>query len=1776
MFKVKEIISIFLLIPLCKNNKQLYFVFCYFFVILILILFFLIIYSCKYIKTNSSKKKLNLIILSILLPILSEILYIPMIYLFLNYYDCVNGFNYVVLNLTCDTNDFIDWLNKIIFGLMIFLLTFLAYINQSLFYDFNSNIIKKNIVKDTSKPEVNFLIIKLIIPTIFVLLGTTNSEQWILLVALNLCSISNIYMNYKYQRFSNNLIMAIYKFFSLYFQWINISVLIDKVIKKFNHLLILIIIGIPLIFIIFIYEKPLNKQNLIVKIQTLNDSSGLIKLIQILIKILDYKNIDRGYKLFLQSYIYFYEKDCHIKDCPLKKYLKFYHKKLDPSIFLIQHIEILYQNAYTKYPHDFQIKLNYAIFLFLKLNKKPTCFKILEELSLTNLSLEESFLLYRYNKKFKAENTINDKLEEDNDTINELKYNKLFKEFKNDINVVSNLYLQFWNELLISNQTHSEDLNKLNEYGLKIIKLINNINFTYNKMNTLKRESLEVLKLYYDYLSDIINNKEQAIKIYKLLNETDMDITENKREYIDLSNIYSQDIFEFIILSTNKNEIGKILNTSLGFSLFVGYSRDEIIGKSVDIFIPYMIQKEHKKVLKEKLKNDRKKLFENDKHKNDFKEKKVYITTKSKYLVELNLKVNIIKNENNELFFIAIFQRDDFFYHTNHKTEIKPYSIIMTDKELKIKYFNADSINMLGINLNLLNSEIEIIYFIEQIYEEYLTFLINNENVSLEKRLEVKIKLVKKFYNHPDVIYWKDMDSFNNEITHNLIDYEKSEKYNNLNDKKNLFNKKNSITKLNRLKYSIIANPNFMLNEPSKRLLELYVKELKINGNVVAYIFKFQKTNLSDEDNINSTSIGFNEKTKIEKYHIDNFNPYYKTNELFSTNSNQIFNHMNKEKYHLHKFYTSQHNSLKKKNHKQNIEKIEIKSDFIPENNFEFNFYPENISYKPDKLNNNYKLNEILNKKVNEKYHLNSDYNLNNSIIEEIENEEYESSSDLDSVQYSEISKEDNVINKLKNKEEEKKTILENIIKKKSQIYQQNNDDYYHVNILNIKLYVYNYLTFVCDENKKEEKISEVEKKLNENHFLDKMHPLINIDQKNVKIKKTRTKKLQKKDSDISIDDSNNEKNILKKEIEATLSKVELHLCIKNLLKASFFSIFILICILLIIYFYLIYKFSIFKQIFNLITFSYKLSIINNLSIFYVKELVLLNNENYTNFPSNENRIDYINRIKNITSTMFYEMHKSITKIISTTLTFSKKNFEIINNTKIYLYNIDDNFVIQNISIKKHISYIEVNTALNNIFKQNINKSIPLDPDIFIVLYNNLENEYFLESLTYIDELEINKRNTQLPIIIGFIVIFLIYLLLLLLLYKYLKEVNDKKNSYIEIFLEIDKSIIKYSLYKCKNFLKKINPDKEDEIEYEEESEENHSFKNNLETTNKENNNLDEKEKIESSIKSKRKDKFKEKIKIILKIFIFFLFIFLYKIFISIYFFRFINIYEKSEIYFEYTMKIENKLYSVLNDLRSYLFDKNQKIKGNFPFNNLEENIKSYYFNHSNNYKILNQYRKLLPNNFKNKYHNLKIKKSSCSFILDNYFLNEEECFNFSNSIAKYGIDCIENYYIELIREAKNYFYKFIENDNLQKVNLTLKGTNLYDENYPINFTIDEQNPINYFNNEKVKTITIIFLNFLEPFFFQLKDLFLDCIEDFIYSFKKFINIYIFIYFSILLLVFFFIWIPLISELNNILHKTKKMLSIIPKEVLSNINNITKYLNIRVLEKNKKNIIKPK
>ena len=67
--------------------------------------------------------------------------------------------------------------------------------------------------------------------------------------------------------------------------------------------------------------------------------------------------------------------------------------------------------------------------------------------------------------------------------------------------------------------------------------------------------------------------------------------------------------------------------------------------------------------------------------------------------------------------------------------------------------------------------------------------------------------------------------------------------------------------------------------------------------------------------------------------------------------------------------------------------------------------------------------------------------------------------------------------------------------------------------------------------------------------------------------------------------------------------------------------------------------------------------LLSNINTYYVKELILLNNENYTNIPSKLTRDEYKKAVYDTISSSFNKTHQMIIKIISTTLSISKKKF---------------------------------------------------------------------------------------------------------------------------------------------------------------------------------------------------------------------------------------------------------------------------------------------------------------------------------------------------------------------------------------------------------------------------------------------------------------------------------------------------------------------------------------
>ena len=181
-----------------------------------------------------------------------------------------------------------------------------------------------------------------------------------------------------------------------------------------------------------------------------------------------------------------------------------------------------------------------------------------------------------------------------------------------------------------------------------------------------------------------------------------------------------------------------------------------------------------------------------------------------------------------------------------------------------------------------------------------------------------------------------------------------------------------------------------------------------------------------------------------------------------------------------------------------------------------------------------------------------------------------------------------------------------------------------------------------------------------------------------------------------------------------------------------------------------------------------------------------------------------------------------------------------------------------------------------------------------------------------------------------------------------------------------------------------------------------------------------------------------------------------------------------------------------------------------------------------------------------------------------------------SNS-TKYGMDILVSYFIEEVRFFKELIFVYTDINSLIN-NLTLTGTEIGKKNWPntepelSNYI--KNDPINYFNMDYMKNMNIMFSNIILSFDRLLNNLMDDCLKIFLKETRIPYLILLISYLCLCCVLFLFIWMPFVSNLNSIIYKTKKMLSIIPKEVLMSIGNIETLLDINKSNVNNQNNIK--
>ena len=200
--------------------------------------------------------------------------------------------------------------------------------------------------------------------------------------------------------------------------------------------------------------------------------------------------------------------------------------------------------------------------------------------------LKEYFILDNEQNKEKIE-TIN--------MMQALKYKNYLNEFKILLLKSSSLYYDFWSALYNYHIQGIEDFTKLNDIGNQLNKLIENIENLFIKLNEIRKNDYEIVKLYEIFSKNILNDEEKYSK-YNNISKNLSIYNRIKTKEIDFSNfnlglINESDEKNLLIVSIDEKHKGIIKNISLKACLIFGYQKDEIIGKNMNILIPELFQK---------------------------------------------------------------------------------------------------------------------------------------------------------------------------------------------------------------------------------------------------------------------------------------------------------------------------------------------------------------------------------------------------------------------------------------------------------------------------------------------------------------------------------------------------------------------------------------------------------------------------------------------------------------------------------------------------------------------------------------------------------------------------------------------------------------------------------------------------------------------------------------------------------------------------------------------------------------------------------------------------------------------------------------------------------------------------------------------------------------------------------------------------------------------------------------------------------------------------------
>ena len=618
-------------------------------------------------------------------------------------------------------------------------------------------------------------------------------------------------------------------------------------------------------------------------------------------------------------------------------------------------------------------------------------------------------------------------------------------------------------------------------------------------------------------------------------------------------------------------------------------------------------------------------------------------------------------------------------------------------------------------------------------------------------------------------------------------------------------------------------------------------------------------------------------------------------------------------------------------------------------------------------------------------------------------------------------------------------------------------------------------------------------------------------------------------------------------------------------------------------------------------------------AVYHLRELILTNNTNYTNIYDT-NRTNY--RINNT-----LELVKVYNMLITSRNAITKhqniltpQTFNAINNRTVKVYYINQRYEVQTTNVSTTTSLALLQNSLFAITQLPLTAIIPLHPDVSYFLLNAPNSNFEIactQNTLFLHEYEMHLKRIVMICVFGMVIMWSVNAVLIGVLYYTHSNVIVIREKYLEVFYDLEQETIISCMQKCENFLTQLNDcDNKDNSNNNDSNNNNNNdmFIMNDDDVNVINNNNNVQVQMQmqmqtdinniintgsssssviqqqqhkqtstslssSSSSTHKHNRHNRKHNYIMSLLLWICSIVFVLLDISgvlCYQMLSMNMKLNVALLIKSSQQIKMAVVLVFTLLREYIYDPNISFNHSSIHANTLQTLKQQYETYYVEEEYIRSHIERMYPKMLNTFHVL-MHRNICSYA-DAFFTAYHNvtgnCGAFTSNVSYYGFSSLVSYFFMETDELYFKHERFVKlyMQNKFQYNLTLVGTGVDVAYWPSDAATavkyGEVHPIHLFNDKLHLNICVEFRFLLSPGFTQLG----TCINELAKSVRdKMVKIDfggLLAALVLLVVVYRGIWMRYEEKIEEVIYKTKKMLSIIPIEELVKVRSIKKLLNL--------------